>query len=317
MLKSISSKPLVVTTGEPAGIGPDIALALQDHIEAPLVLLGDYKLLCERADLLGFKKPPLWQEGGRFGVIHVPLLAPCQAGVPNTKNAFYVLSLLDNAIQGTMAGTFRAMVTAPISKAVIAQAGIPFSGHTEYLGDKTHCFPVMFFVADRLKIALLTTHLPLIQVPHAITRQRIWQTLDILLAALREKFRIPKPRLAVLGLNPHAGESGHLGDEEVNIIHPALAAYPDQEASIDGPLPADSVFIPGIIEQYDAVLAMYHDQVLPVFKMLAFDRGVNVTLGLPFVRTSPDHGTAFTLAASGKANPQSMIEAAKLALQLS
>jgi 4-hydroxythreonine-4-phosphate dehydrogenase len=317
MLKSSCLKPLVVTTGEPAGIGPDIALALQDRIEAPLVLLGDYNLLCERAGLLGFKKPPLWQEGERFGVIDVPLLAPCQAGVPNTKNALYVLSLLDEAIKGTMAGKFRAMVTAPLSKAVIAQAGIPFSGHTEYLGDKTHSFPVMFFVAEHLKIALLTTHLPLAQVSATISQARLWQNLDVLVPALRQAFGIARPHIAVLGLNPHAGESGHLGDEEETIIRPALLAYQNQNALLDGPLPADSVFIPGIIEQYDAVLAMYHDQALPVFKMLAFDRGVNVTLGLPFVRTSPDHGTAFALAGTGKAKAHSMVAAANLALQLS
>jgi 4-hydroxythreonine-4-phosphate dehydrogenase len=231
-------------------------------------------------------------------------------------NAPYVLSTLDFAIDGCMAGTYQAMVTAPLQKSVIAETGIAFSGHTEYLADRTGApRPVMLLVAGNLRVALATTHLPLAAVPGAINRRDLTETLVVLRDGLRDRFGIPSPRLLVLGLNPHAGESGHLGREEIDLITPAIQDAMARGVTAIGPLPADTAFTPHHLNHADAVLAMYHDQGLPVLKYAGFGRGVNVTLGLPIVRTSVDHGTALDLAGTGRADAGSMLAALELALR--
>lgn len=317
---------IVITSGEPAGIGPDICLDMADHgLPCRVAVLGDIDLLRQRAALLG-KNVRLREycadrqpESGTLDVIHIPLQAPCQAGVLNPANAAYVLQLLDSAYQGVADGRFAAMVTAPLHKGVINDAGnVPFfSGHTEYLAEKSQTEQVVMMLAGGgLRVALLTTHLPLRQVADAISQERIQRIARILYHDLQKKFHIPEPRILLAGLNPHAGEGGHLGTEERDIMQPAAAALRAEGIRISDPLPADTLFQPFMLKDADAVLAAYHDQGLPVLKYASFGQGVNITLGLPFIRTSVDHGTALTLAGSGQADSGSLKAALACACQM-
>jgi len=250
-------------------------------------------------------------------VEHVPLRRPRTPGRLDPANSRYVLDTLDRAISGCLSGEYDAMVTAPVQKSVINDAGIAFTGHTEYLAERAHApHVVMMLVGGGLRVALATTHLALSEVPRAITTKNLLQTLRVLDADLKKRFRIARPRILVAGLNPHSGESGHFGTEDMEIIAPAVAAARAAGIEASGPLPADTLFVPERLKGADCVLAMYHDQGLPVLKYASFGQGVNVTLGLPFVRTSVDHGTALDIAGSGRADPGSLIEAVKLAIEL-
>ena len=287
--------------------------------------LADRGLLRERAAALGYpivlddyvRDRPVATAAGRLSVLHIPLATPCAAGRLDARNGRYVLQLIETAARGCTDGEFAAMVTAPVQKSVINDAGIPFSGHTEYIAALTHAaMPVMMLVAGTLRVALATTHLPLRAVPDAITIPGLLAVLRIVDHDLRRHWRIDAPRIAVCGLNPHAGESGHLGDEEIRVIRPALAQARAEGLRVDGPFPADTLFVPRLLVPYDAVLAMYHDQGLPVLKYAGFGDAVNVTLGLPIVRTSVDHGTALDLAGTGRADPGSLKAALQLAATL-
>jgi len=300
---------VAVTTGEPAGVGPELAVALLslDWPGAHIVLVGDQALLEERS---GRSIPG-------SNVLHVPLAAPGVAGRLDTTNARYVLDVPDAAVDGCLAGRFDAMVTAPVHKGVINDAGIPFTGHTEYLAERTGTpLPVMMLVGGGLRVALATTHLPLASVSAAVTTERLTDVLTILDADLKSKFGIGGPRILVCGLNPHAGEGGHLGREELEVIEPTLSRLRAAGLQLTGPVPADTAFLPERVAAHDAVLAMYHDQGLPVLKRTAFGAGVNVTLGLPIVRTSVDHGTALDLAGTGRADTGSLVAATRLAVEL-
>jgi 4-hydroxythreonine-4-phosphate dehydrogenase len=300
---------IAVTTGEPAGVGPELAAALlgADWPDARIVLIGDRALLGQRSG----------QPVPEANVLHVPLAVPSVAGKLDVTNARYVLDVLDAAVDGCVAGRFDAMVTAPVHKGIINDAGVPFTGHTEYLAERTGArLPVMMLVGGGLRVALATTHLPLADVSAAITAERLADVLTILDADLKSKFGLAAPRILVCGLNPHAGEGGHLGREELDVIEPALARLRAAGLQLTGPVPADTAFLPDRIADHDAVLAMYHDQGLPVLKRAAFGAGVNVTLGLPIVRTSVDHGTALDLAGTGRADPGSLIAATQLAVEL-
>ncbi len=267
---------------------------------AELVVIGDRTLLA-----------------GAPRVEHVPLARPATPGRLDAANARYVLAVLDRAISGCLQGEFAAMVTAPVQKSVINDAGIAFTGHTEYLAERAATeHVVMMLVGGGLRVALATTHLPLSDVPRAITADSLLKTLRVLDRDLRQRFRLPQPRILVAGLNPHSGESGHLGREDIEVVRPAIAAARTAGIDASGPIPADTLFVPERLKNADAVLAMYHDQGLPVLKYASFGRGVNVTLGLPFVRTSVDHGTALDLAGSGRADPGSLREALELAIEL-
>jgi len=250
-------------------------------------------------------------------IIHVALRRPRVPGKLDPGNSRYVLEVLDRAIDGCLGGEFDAMVTAPVQKSIINDAGIVFTGHTEYLAERAQApHVVMMLVGGGLRVALATTHLPLAEVPRAINKEGLVQTLRVLDADLRKRFRIPRPRILVAGLNPHSGEGGHFGTEDGEVIAPAVVEAKKSGIEAVGPLPADTIFVPERLKRADCVLAMYHDQGLPVLKYASFGRGVNVTLGLPFVRTSVDHGTALDLAGTGKADPGSLIEAVKLAIEL-
>jgi 4-hydroxythreonine-4-phosphate dehydrogenase len=250
-------------------------------------------------------------------VEHVPLRRARVPGKLDPANSAYVLAVLDRALDGCLRGEYHAMVTAPVQKSVINDAGIAFTGHTEYLAERANAaHVVMMLVGGGLRVALATTHLPLAQVPGAITRDSLGHTLRVIHHDLQKRFRIARPRILVSGLNPHSGESGHLGTEDRDVIAPAIAQAKSAGIDAAGPIPADTLFVPERLKGADAVLAMYHDQGLPVLKYASFGRGVNVTLGLPFVRTSVDHGTALDLAGTGRADPGSLIEALKLAIEL-
>ena len=309
MTTGAATRTIAVTTGEPAGIGPEIAAALlgRDWPGVRIVLVGDRALLEQRGGR------PIPDEN----LLHVPLASPSVAGQLDPANARYVLQLLDAAMDGCRAGRFDAMVTAPVHKGVINDAGVPFTGHTEYLAQATgaRC-PVMMLVGGGLRVALATTHLPLAAVSAAITSERLAGVLTVLAADLRTKFGIATPRILVCGLNPHAGEGGHLGREERDVIEPTLLRLRAAGLQLTGPVPADTAFLPERLAGHDAVLAMYHDQGLPVLKRAAFGAGVNVTLGLPIVRTSVDHGTALDLAGTGRGDPGSLLAAAQLAVEL-
>lgn len=302
---------IAVTSGEPAGIGPDVCLALSGRrTAARLVVLGDRDLLASRAARSAHGLDGL-------DVLHIPLRRPVLAGRPDAGNAAYVLDLLDRALAGCRSGEFAAMVTAPVHKGIINEAGIPFTGHTEYLAEKTGTpRVVMMLTGAGLRVALATTHLPLKDVPAAITRSELETTLRILLADLAGKFGIARPRILVAGLNPHAGEGGHMGREEIEVIAPVLDKLRGEGMDLVGPLPADTLFTRGTLAGSDAQLAMYHDQGLAVLKYAAFADGINVTLGLPIIRTSVDHGTALDLAGTGRADPRSLFAAVDLAVQL-
>ncbi|EEG06715.1 4-hydroxythreonine-4-phosphate dehydrogenase PdxA [Pseudogulbenkiania ferrooxidans] len=318
----MSRPPVIaITAGEPAGIGPELVLRLAEAPGASRrVVIADRTLLAERARLLGLPltladyRREAAPAPGTLEVLHVPLAAPSRPGVLDAANGRYVLATLVAAIAGCMAGEFAAMVTAPVHKGVINDAGVPFSGHTEYLAEQTHTpRVVMMLVGGGMRVALATTHLPLRAVPDALTPALLSEVLQILHADLVGKFGIAAPRILVAGLNPHAGEGGHLGREEIEVIEPVLATLRAGGMHLIGPLPADTLFNPDKLAQADAVLAMYHDQGLPVLKHASFGQGVNVTLGLPIVRTSVDHGTALDLAGSGRADPGSLFEALALA----
>lgn len=284
-----------------------------------MVLLGDAGMLASRAAALGLEMPPRRVPGdaATASVHHVPLAAPSVPGRLDPANARSVLALLDRAVEGCLAGEFDAIVTAPVHKAVINDAGIAFTGHTEYLAQRAGVpLAVMMLVGGGLRVALATTHLALADVPRALTREGLLATLRVIDHDLRARFGIARPRILVSGLNPHSGESGHLGREEIDVLGPALEDARRAGIVVEGPIPADTLFIPQRLEAADCVLAMYHDQGLPVLKYASFGRGVNVTLGLPFVRTSVDHGTALELAGSGTADPASLLEAIRLAAAL-
>jgi 4-hydroxythreonine-4-phosphate dehydrogenase len=293
------SKPLIaLTSGEPAGIGPEICARIAR--DADVVVIGDRSLL-----------PNVPR------VEHVPLARKVTPGKLDPANAPYVLAVLDRAIRGCLQGEYAAMVTAPVQKSVINDAGIAFTGHTEYLAEKARAPQVvMMLVGGGLRVALATTHLPLAAVPAAITIDGLLATLRVVNEDLQRRFRIARPRILVAGLNPHSGESGHMGREDMDVISPALARAAREGIDAKGPIPADTLFVPERVKNADAVLAMYHDQGLPVLKYASFGRGVNVTLGLPFVRTSVDHGTALDLAGTGRADSTSLAEALKLAAEL-
>jgi 4-hydroxythreonine-4-phosphate dehydrogenase len=290
-----------VTSGEPAGIGPEICCMLaRAALPARMVVIGDRSILPGCPD-----------------VEHVSLERPRVPGRLDPANSRYVLALIDRAVQGCLSGEFGAMVTAPVQKSVINDAGIAFTGHTEYLAARSKAeHVVMMLVGGGLRVALATTHLPLAQVPKAIKKDELVRTLRVLDRDLKQRFKIKKPRILVAGLNPHSGESGHLGTEDAEVIAPAIQQAISLGIEASGPIPADTLFVPDRLKGADCVLAMYHDQGLPVLKYASFGRGVNVTLGLPFVRTSVDHGTALDIAGSGKADPGSLIEAVKLAIEL-
>jgi 4-hydroxythreonine-4-phosphate dehydrogenase len=306
---------IAITTGEPAGIGPELALRAAAQADAPVTLIGDAALLETTAFAIGLGWPL-----PRASIVHVPLAYPCVPGRLDPRNARHVVETLDRAIDGCMAGRYRAMVTAPVQKSVINDGHAtrtPFSGHTEYLAERSGAsHVVMLLVGGGLRVALATTHLPLSAVPAAITASSLAATLDVLQHDLRAKFALPAPRIGVAGLNPHAGESGQLGREEIEVIGPAVVAARARGIDATGPLPADTLFVPAQLARFDAVLAMYHDQGLPVLKHASFGHGVNVTLGLPFVRTSVDHGTALDLAGTGRADAGSMLAALRLAEEL-
>lgn len=328
---------IAITTGEPAGVGPELTLAalatgLSTHRwgdNSRFVVLGDAALLAARAAAVQVDWPALLA-GGRVSVAGASLAAPAQAGTLNALNGGYVLSLLDTAIAGAMAaikpnGTaadlvFDAIVTAPLQKSTINDAGVPFTGHTEYLAEQTGTAQVVMMLAGTgdcpLRVALATTHLPLAAVPSALSIDGIVRTLTIIDTDLRRDFGLTTPRILVTGLNPHAGENGYLGREEIDIISPALAIA--QQAGIDarGPYPADTLFQPRYLRDADCVLAMFHDQGLPVLKFATFGEGINVTLGLPIVRTSVDHGTALDLAGTGQADAGSMLAAIDTAVTM-
>ena len=307
------NEPIAITTGEPAGIGPEIAVVAAVDSGMPTLLLGDSQLLREAASRTGTP----WPLPSRVAVEHIATGAPAVAGRLDTRNAHYVLRMLEAATDGCRRGRYRAMVTAPVHKGVINDAGVPFTGHTEFLAERTHSsHVVMLLVGGGMRVALATTHLPLASVPAAITSDSLAATLDVLDRDLRARFCIAKPRIGVAGLNPHAGEGGHLGREEIEVIAPALAAARARGIDATGPLPADTLFVPTTLSRFDAVLAMYHDQGLTVLKHASFGHGVNVTLGLPFVRTSVDHGTALDLAGKGTADAGSMKAALALADRL-
>ncbi len=318
---------IAITPGEPAGIGPDLVVELaQTLFEAELVVIGDPGLLAERAALLG--KPleldpfdPAAKPGchvpGRIKVLPVSLRAPARPGHLDPANAAYVLETLRVAVDGCMDRRFDALVTGPVHKGVINDAGIPFTGHTEFLAERSGGHhPVMMLAAEDLRVALATTHLPLSEVSAAITRETLERVLHILDHDLRERFRIERPRILVCGLNPHAGEGGHLGREEIDTIAPTLEALRAEGLDLVGPLPADTLFTPRHLQHADAVLAMYHDQGLPVLKHVGFGQAINITLGLPLIRTSVDHGTALELAGTGRAEAGSLHAALDLAIVL-
>lgn len=303
--------PLVITSGEPAGIGPDICLALAGAaLPVPVVVLGDRDLIEARARQLGVSCEAL-------DIRHVPLRVPCQSGRLDVANAPYVIELLDVALAGCLSGEFSGMVTAPVHKGVINDAGIPFTGHTEYLADRTGTPKVVMMLAGAgLHVALVTTHLALKDIPAAITRDEVASTLCIVDADLRRKFGIDRPRILVAGLNPHAGEGGHMGREEIDVIAPVIEQLRGEGLDLVGPLPADTLFTRKVLAGSHAQVAMYHDQGLAVLKYAAFEDGVNITLGLPILRTSVDHGTALDLAGSGRAEAGSLFAAVKMAAEI-
>ncbi|UOO91213.1 4-hydroxythreonine-4-phosphate dehydrogenase PdxA [Vitreoscilla massiliensis] len=316
---------LAITSGEPAGIGPDICLDIpQFDLPVRCVILADINLMRERARLLDkevhivpYQAELAPQDKTVLEVLHMPLAEPCQTGVLNVRNAPYVITLLDRAHQGIIAGEFAGMVTAPLHKGIINDAGRPFSGHTEYLADISHTPQVVMMLAGGgLRVALVTTHLPLKDIAAHITPELLSSVVQILHHDLQHKLHIAQPRILVTGLNPHAGEQGHLGHEELDVIIPTLQNLQAAGLDVRGPYPADTVFEPFILKDSDAVLAMYHDQGLPVLKYASFGQGVNITLGLPFIRTSVDHGTALDLAGTGRAMSGSLQAAIAAALEM-
>ncbi|HDL7824871.1 TPA: 4-hydroxythreonine-4-phosphate dehydrogenase PdxA [Yersinia enterocolitica] len=318
---------IVITPGEPAGVGPDLVIALaQQDWPVELVVCADPALLLTRASQLNLPlqlreyqqdKPALAQLAGTLTILPVKIAAEVIPGQLDVKNSHYVVETLAKACDGAISGEFAALVTGPVQKSIINDAGIPFIGHTEFFADRSHCSRVVMMLAtEELRVALATTHLPLLAVPGAITQASLHEVISILDNDLKTKFGISQPQIYVCGLNPHAGEGGHMGHEEIETIIPALATLRQQGINLIGPLPADTLFQPKYLQHADAVLAMYHDQGLPVLKYQGFGRAVNITLGLPFIRTSVDHGTALELAATGTADVGSFITALNLAIKM-
>ncbi|HBI22072.1 MAG TPA: 4-hydroxythreonine-4-phosphate dehydrogenase PdxA [Legionella sp.] len=317
-------KPLLVSSGEPAGIGPDLCLALAGH-NVPLVVLGDKQVLEQRARQLNWSIAFDEYHPGtlpvptphHLTVLSIPCAAPVVAGKLDSSNAPYVLAMLKRAASGCLHGEFAALITAPVHKAIINQAGIDFTGHTEFFAQ--HCQTetvVMMLVCNAMRVALVTTHLPLRAVADAITQPLLTDVITILDKGLRDDFDIACPKIHVAGLNPHAGEGGFLGREELDTIIPALSALKNKGIQLSGPFPADTMFTPHQAKQCDAFVAMYHDQGLPVLKYAGFGTAVNVTLGLPIIRTSVDHGTALELAGTGLAASRSLVAAVDLAARM-
>ncbi len=326
MTRPKSVQRIALTAGEPAGIGPDLCIQLaQQPLECELVVIADPEMLAQRAETLGLPLQitsfdPLAaataQQPGHLTVFPTSLKKPAVCGELNKENARYVLESIRLATQGCLDGLFAALVTAPVHKGIINDAGLKFTGHTEYIADMAHGTPVMMLATEGLRVALATTHLPLSEVPKAITRDGLGKTIQLLERDLRQRLGISKPSILVCGLNPHAGENGHLGKEELDTIIPVLNKFREQGFNLQGPLPADTAFTHKHLANADVVLAMYHDQGLPVLKHLGFGEAVNITLGLPLVRTSVDHGTALELAGTGNANCGSLEVAIKTALEM-
>lgn len=317
--------PLYVTSGEPAGIGPDICLNLANREDLrPVVVLADIDMLKQRIEQLGLEVELVLYSGqtepslnGQLYVEHIALAKPVILGCLDAENASYVLEQLHRSADYALSGKSVGVVTAPVQKSIINDAGIVFSGHTEYYQEFAHVDRVVMMLATKtLRVALATTHLPLRDVPDAITQERLHQVIDILIHDLKTKFKINQPRILVCGLNPHAGEDGYLGREEIDVINPVLEEYRAQGVKMSLSLPADTLFTSENLKDADAVLAMYHDQGLPVLKSQGFGEAVNITLGLPFIRTSVDHGTALSLAGTGQAKASSLHVAVDLALDL-
>ncbi|WP_180116497.1 4-hydroxythreonine-4-phosphate dehydrogenase PdxA [Acinetobacter sp. YH12140] len=317
--------PLYITSGEPAGIGPDICLSLANRIdERPIVVLIDKDLLIKRAQQLKLEVELIDYVGqeesaalGQLYVEHVPVTKPVIAGQLDVSNAAYVLEQLRRSADYAMSGKSVGVATAPVQKSIINDAGIHFSGHTEFYQEFAGVERVVMMLATKtLRVALATTHLPLRDVSDAITQERLHQVIDILIHDLKTKFKKDHPHILVCGLNPHAGEDGYLGMEEIEVINPVLERYRAQGVNMSLSLPADTLFTPENLKDADAVLAMYHDQGLPVLKSQGFGEAINITLGLPFIRTSVDHGTALSLAGTGLAKSSSLQVAVDLALEL-
>lgn len=320
-------KRLAITPGEPAGIGPELVLALfQRDWPAQLVIIGDPKLIDERAKMLGIKvhldlfdanKPATEHQAGRLLMKPVPLVEPSVPGTLNVANGGYVLETLRQASLGALHGEFDAIVTGPVHKGIINDSGHSFSGHTEFFAQQAQCSDVVMMLAtEGLRVALVTTHIPLAYVSKAITEERLDKVIHILHHDLKTKFNVSQPKIYVCGLNPHAGENGHLGHEEQSVIEPTLNKLRDEGINLIGPLPADTVFQNKYLNDADAILTMYHDQGLPVLKYKGFGQAVNITLGLPFIRTSVDHGTALELAGQGKADHGSLFYSIEQALMM-
>ena len=317
--------PLYITSGEPAGIGPDICLSLADRVdERPIVVLADINMLRDRAktlnqtvDIIEYMGQVESSKQGELFVEHVPLDEDVILGELNPKNSAYVLEQLRRSAFYAMQGESVGVATAPVQKSVINDAGIHFSGHTEYYQEFAGIDRVVMMLATKtLRVALATTHLALRDVADAITQERLHQVIDILIHDLKTKFKIEHPHILVCGLNPHAGEGGYLGMEEIEVINPVLESYSEQGINMSLSMPADTLFTPENLKDADAVLAMYHDQGLPVLKAQGFGEAINITLGLPFIRTSVDHGTALSLAGTGLAKSSSLQVAVDLALEL-
>ena len=325
--QSATRKKIVITSGEPAGIGPDICLNLPDIENTELYIIADPVLINERISQLSENikinvhqdtdKLSEFYQKDKLNIIPLNLQSTSRPGILNPENSRYVLQMLDLASDLCRQKKVNAMVTGPVQKSIINDAGFNFTGHTEYLADKSAATPVMMLATQSLRVALATTHLPLKDVSQAITKESLTETLTILHAFLKQQAGIKKPKILVCGLNPHAGENGNLGSEEIDTIIPVIEKLNKMNMDLLGPLPADTLFTSKYLDNTDAVLAMYHDQGLPVLKFSGFGKAVNVTLGLPFVRTSVDHGTALDLAASGQASNSSLIEAISMAAQLS
>lgn len=317
---------IAVSPGEPAGIGPDLCVLLADRkFDCQIICYCNPELLLTRAAELGrplelhrvdFNRPAQRSKPGVLHYVSINSLHSSKSGQLNTANADYVLDVLTQATLACQQNMCTALVTGPIHKGIINQAGVQFSGHTEYLGELCNATPLMMLASPVMRVALLTTHIPLVDVPAQVTSQRLISVLIILYRDLQAQFGIDQPRIMVCGLNPHAGEGGHMGREEVEIIEPTLQQLREQGMTLIGPLPADTVFTPKQLEQCDAVLAMYHDQGLPALKQTGFGQAVNITLGLPIIRTSVDHGTALDLAGTGRIDTGSMQMAIDLAAKL-
>lgn len=323
---STTVQRIALTPGEPAGIGPDLCIMLaQLDLNCEIVAIADPDLLLQRADQLNLalslrefdsKAVPAPQQAGTITVLPTKLQSAVHCGLLNKDNSRYVLKTIARAAKGCLDGIFAAMVTGPVHKAIINAAGIAFSGHTEYIAEITGGYPVMMLATPGLRVALVTTHLPLAEVSQAITHNRLRAVILTLAQDLQSRFNLANPKILVCGLNPHAGESGHLGHEEISIITPVLDGLRQQGLDLEGPLPADTLFTPKYLDTADAVLAMYHDQGLPVLKHMGFGKAVNITLGLPIIRTSVDHGTALDLAGTGKADMGSLQYAVQTALTM-